>query len=242
MLSLHRGSTGPHSRFETNGHFSVSGLKGLSYQSDHHKHAQNENCTWGHGSYSLRKLILEDLDTALKRDPAARSRLEVALSYPGVHALWAYRLARSWWLRGFKTPARVLSSLARGWTGVDIHPGARIGRRLFIDHANGVVIGETTEVGADCVIFHQVTLGGVSMTRGKRHPTIEDRVMIGAGAKILGPITVGKGAKIGANAVVVKDVPAGDVAIGIPAKNRSDVLADHGRKDEELIIDPTLFI
>lgn len=201
----------------------------------------NPNCHSGHGnSISLWELVVEDLDTALKRDPAARNRLEVALSYPGVHALWAYRLARYWWLHGFKTPSRILSSIARVFTGVDIHPGARIGRRLFIDHANGVVIGETTEIGSDCVIFHQVTLGGVSMTKGKRHPNIEDHVMVGAGAKVLGPITVGTGAKIGANAVVVKDVPPGDVAVGRPATNRSAGKKD--TSDEELIIDPTLFI
>ncbi|MDO5746156.1 MAG: serine O-acetyltransferase [Actinomycetaceae bacterium] len=192
------------------------------------------------GTLTLKELIIEDLQTARKRDPAARSLLEVALSYPGVHALWGYRLARSCWLSGWKTTARVLSSAVRMVTGVDIHPGARIGRRLFIDHANGVVIGETTEIGADCVIFHQVTLGGVSMNKGKRHPTIENHVMIGAGAKVLGPITVHTGAKIGANAVVVKDVPSQDVAIGIPAKNRSNVLPP--APDSDLIIDPTLYI
>lgn len=187
----------------------------------------------------LRDLLKEDLDTCLGHDPAARNRLEVALTYPGVHAVWAYRIAHLLWIRGFRLAARFLSSWARKATGVDIHPGARLGRRLFIDHANGVVIGETTVMGTDCVIFHQVTLGGVDMRKGKRHPTIGSHVMIGAGAKVLGPIRVGDYAKIGANAVVVKDVPDDCVAIGIPAKNKAK--CDENKRANQ-IVDPTLYI
>ena len=175
-------------------------------------------------------LFREDLVTAQRRDPAATSALEIALTYPGVHALWT---------RGARTPARVLSSAARALTGVDIHPEARIGRRVFIDHATGVVIGQTAEVGNDVVIFHGVTLGGVAMTPGKRHPTVGDHVMIGAGAKVLGPITVGTGVKIGANAVVVKDVPCGNVAIGVPARLLPKPEKD--THDRDLIVDPAYF-
>ena len=148
-------------------------------------------------------LFREDLVTAQRRDPAATSALEIALTYPGVHALWTHRVSHALWANGARTPARILSSMARAVTGVDIHPEATIGRRVFIDHATGVVIGQTAEVGNDVVIFHGVTLGGVAMTPGKRHPTVGDHVMIGAGAKVLGPITVGTGVKIGANAVFV---------------------------------------
>lgn len=186
------------------------------------------------------KLLAEDLRTARRRDPAARSNVEVALAYPGVHAIWAHRISHSLWNRGLTTPARVLSSFARTFTGVDIHPGAHIGRRVFIDHATGVVIGQTAEVGNDVVIFHGVTLGGVAMTPGKRHPTVEDHVMLGAGAKILGPITIGSGSKVGANAVVTKDVPADSVAIGVPARVRTPEPAP--RKDEDLIIDPHCYV
>ena len=184
-------------------------------------------------------LLNEDLATARKRDPAARNFTEVALSYPGVHALWSHRVAHSLWYHGFKTLARILSSATRITTGVDIHPAAQIGRHVFIDHATGVVIGETAEVGDDVVIFHGVTLGGVSMTPGKRHPTIGNHVMLGAGAKILGPITIGDGAKVGANAVVTKDVPAGCVALGVPAKSHPS--PEHSHKDEDLIVDPNSF-
>ena len=188
---------------------------------------------------SLLELCKEDLAAAINSDPAARSKLEVALTYPGVHAVWAYRLAHMLFKKKLKLLARIVSSIARSYTGVDIHPGARLGRRLFIDHANGVVIGETTRIGTDCVLFHQVTLGGVSMSKGKRHPTLGDRVMVGAGAKVLGPIQVGSEARIAANAVVVKDVPAGCTAIGVPAKVSP---ACRKQKSTELIIDPTLFI
>ena len=181
-------------------------------------------------------LFREDLVTAQRRDPAATSALEIALTYPGVHALWTHRVSHALWTHGARTPARVLSSAARALTGVDIHPEARIGRRVFIDHATGVVIGQTAEVGNDVVIFHGVTLGGVAMIPGKRHPTVGDHVMIGAGAKVLGPITVGAGVKIGANAVVVKDVPCGNVAIGVPARLLPKPEKD--TRDRDLIVDP----
>ena len=184
-------------------------------------------------------LFEEDLMTARRRDPAATSALEIALTYPGVHALWTHRVSHALWNRGARTPARVLSSVARAFTGVDIHPEARLGRRVFIDHATGVVIGQTAEVGNDVVIFHGVTLGGVSMTPGKRHPTVGDHVMIGAGAKVLGPITIGNGVKVGANAVVVKDVPCGTVAIGVPARLLPKPERD--TKDRDLIVDPNYF-
>jgi serine O-acetyltransferase len=163
-------------------------------------------------------LLREDLEAARTRDPAARSALEVALGYPGVHAVWAYRIAHRMWREpGLRLPARLLSQLARFMTGIEIHPAAQLGRRLFIDHGMGVVIGETAMVGDDVVLFHGSTLGGRSMRRGKRHPTLGDNVVVGAGAKVLGPVWIGDGARIGANAVVVKDVPAGAVAVGVPA-------------------------
>ena len=188
---------------------------------------------------TLIQLCKEDLAAAINSDPAARNALEVALTYPGVHAVWTYRLAHMLFKKNFKLLARIVSSISRSYTGVDIHPGARLGRRLFIDHANGVVIGETTKIGTDCVLFHQVTLGGVSMSKGKRHPTLGDRVMVGAGAKVLGPIHVGSDARIAANAVVVRDVPAGCSAIGVPARVSP---ACKQQKAAELIIDPTLSI
>ena len=184
-------------------------------------------------------LFEEDLMTARRRDPAATSALEIALTYPGVHALWTHRVSHALWKRGARTPARVLSSVARAFTGVDIHPEARRGRRVFIDHATGVVIGQPAEVGNDVVIFHGVTLGGVAMTPGKRHPTVGDHVMIGAGAKVLGPITIGNGVKVGANAVVVKDVPCGTVAIGVPARLLPKPERD--TRDRDLIVDPNYF-
>ena len=184
-------------------------------------------------------LFHEDLRTARRRDPAATSSLEIALTYPGVHALWTHRVSHALWQFGAHTPARALSSVVRAVTGVDIHPEAQIGRRVFIDHATGVVIGQTAQVGNDVVIFHGVTLGGVAMTPGKRHPTVGDHVMIGAGAKVLGPITVGTGVKIGANAVVVKDVPCGNVAIGVPARLLPKPEKD--TRDRDLIVDPSYF-
>ncbi|HEX3003083.1 MAG TPA: serine O-acetyltransferase EpsC [Angustibacter sp.] len=161
--------------------------------------------------------FVEDLDAAGRRDPAARSKVELVLAYPGLHAVWIHRLAhRMWRTPGLRLAARLVSQLNRSLTGVEIHPGATIGRRLFIDHAMGVVIGETAEIGDDVMLYHAVTLGGRSLGRTKRHPTIGDGVMIGAGARVLGPITVGAGAQIGANSVVVKDVPPGAVVVGVP--------------------------
>ncbi|MDR1394524.1 MAG: serine O-acetyltransferase [Bifidobacteriaceae bacterium] len=166
-------------------------------------------------------LLREDLATAQRLDPAARTKAEVALAYPGVHALWLHRLTHRMWREpGLRLAARLISQLARFLTGVEIHPGATLGRRLFIDHGMGVVIGETAEVGDDVLLFHGVTLGGRSMVKGKRHPTIGDGVTVGTGAKVLGPITVGAGARIGANSVVVHDVAPAGVVVGVPAKVR----------------------
>ena len=159
-----------------------------------------------------------ELDSVLARDPAARSRVEVVLCYSGVHAVWAHRVSHRMWGWGWHAPARALSQLARWLTGVEIHPGARIGRRLFIDHGSGVVIGETAEVGDDVTLYHGVTLGGVSTEHVKRHPTVGDRVVVGAGAKILGPVTVGAESRIGANAVVLRPVPDGSVVVGVPGQ------------------------
>lgn len=184
-------------------------------------------------------VLREDLEAARTRDPAARSALEVALGYPGVHAVWAYRVAHRMWREpGLRLPSRLLSQLARFATGIEIHPGAQLGRRLFIDHGMGVVVGETAMVGDDVVLFHGSTLGGKSMKRGKRHPTLGDGVVVGAGAKILGPVWIGDGARIGANAVVVKDVPAGAVAIGVPAEIRVGPQPAESRWAE----DPAMYI
>ncbi|MDR2378006.1 MAG: serine O-acetyltransferase [Bifidobacteriaceae bacterium] len=167
------------------------------------------------------RVLRDDLATAQRRDPAARTKIEVALAYPGVHALWVHRLTHRLWREpALRLPARLISQFARFLTGIEIHPGARLGRRLFIDHGSGVVIGETAKVGDDVLLFHGVTLGGRSMVKGKRHPTIGNRVTIGAGAKVLGPITVGDDARVGANSVVVHDVPAAGVVVGVPGKVR----------------------
>lgn len=162
--------------------------------------------------------IKEDIASVFDRDPAARNTIEVLTCYPGLHARTVHRLSNTLWHANFKWMARFLSHLARGLTGIEIHPGATIGRRLFIDHGMGVVIGETAEIGDDVTIYHGVTLGGTSWRHGKRHPSLGDGVVVGAGAKILGPICIGENAKIGSNAVVVKDVPAGATAVGIPAR------------------------
>lgn len=162
--------------------------------------------------------LREDIRCVMDRDPAARNVFEVATSYPGVHALLAHRANHWLWQHGLRWLGRFLSLFSRWFTGIEIHPGARIGRRFFIDHGMGVVIGETAEIGDDCTLYHGVTLGGTSWEKGKRHPTLGNNVIIGAGAKILGPIHVGSGARIGSNAVVVKDVPEGATMIGIPAR------------------------
>lgn len=167
---------------------------------------------------SLRQLIREDVACVRSRDPAARTALEVVLTYPGVHAVIWHRIAHRLWHRDLKFPARFLSWFGRFVTNVDIHPGARIGRRFFIDHGAGVVIGETAEVGDDVTLYHGVTLGGTSWAEGKRHPTLCDGVLVGAGAKILGPITVGAGARVGANSVVIEDVPPRMTVVGIPGR------------------------
>ncbi len=159
-----------------------------------------------------------DVDAVFERDPAARSRAEVALLYSGLHAVWAHRLSNALWRREHLFSARAVSQTARALTGVEIHPGATLGPGLFIDHGMGVVIGETAEVGRDCTIYHGVTLGGVSLDPGKRHPTIGDRVTIGAGAKVLGPIEVGHDARIGSNSVVVRTVVDNSVVVGVPGQ------------------------
>lgn len=162
--------------------------------------------------------IREDIHSVFDRDPAARSTWEVLTCYPGLHALWGHRISHWLWLRGLRWLARLNSNIARWLTGIEIHPGARIGRRFFIDHGLGVVIGETTVIGDDCTLYQGVTLGGTSWNKGKRHPTLGRGVVVGAGAKVLGPFEVGDGARVGSNAVVVKAVPAGATVVGIPAR------------------------
>lgn len=163
-------------------------------------------------------LLRQDVHCVFERDPAARTYLEVLTTYPGVHAIVLYRIAHRLWLRRWRYAGRVLSYIARIWTGIDIHPGARIGKRFFIDHGSGVVIGETAEIGDDVTLYHGVTLGGTSWSKGKRHPTLGNHVVVGAGAKILGPIDIGDGVKVGANSVVIRAVSAGRTVVGIPAK------------------------
>ena len=162
--------------------------------------------------------ITRYLDSIMQRDPAARSRLEVVLCYSGVHAVFLHRIAHRLHSLGFRLPARIISQFNRFLTGIEIHPGASIGKRFFIDHGTGVVIGETTEIGDDVTAYQNITLGGTSVEKKKRHPTIGNNVVIGAGAKILGNITVGDHARIGAGSVVVKDVPLGSIVVGVPAR------------------------
>jgi serine O-acetyltransferase len=164
------------------------------------------------------KRIREDIDCVFDRDPAARSVWEVLTCYPGFHALQLHRVSHGLWSLGLRWLPRFTSHIARFLTGIEIHPGASIGRRVFIDHGMGVVIGETAEIGDDCTLYHGVTLGGVSWDKGKRHPTLGKGVVVGAGAKILGPFVVGDGAKVGSNSVVVKPVPPGATVVGIPAR------------------------
>ncbi len=165
--------------------------------------------------------VREDIAAAKLRDPAVRGAAEIAVLYSGLHAIWSYRLANALWRRGWRFPARALSQLTRWLTGVEIHPGATIGRRFFIDHGMGVVIGETAEIGDDVMLYHGVTLGGRTRDAGKRHPTLGDGVAVGAGAKILGPVRIGAGSVIGANAVVTRDAPEDSVLVGVPAKART---------------------
>ncbi|WP_119678113.1 serine O-acetyltransferase [Indioceanicola profundi] len=164
------------------------------------------------------KRLREEIDAVIARDPAARSRLEVVLCYPGLHAILLHRLAHRLWTGGWHLSGRWISHLARWLTGIEIHPGATIGRNFFIDHGMGVVIGETAVIGSNVMLYHQVTLGGTSLEKGKRHPTVGNDVIIGAGAKVLGNITIGTGARVGSNAVVVSDVAPGVTVVGIPAK------------------------
>lgn len=175
------------------------------------------------------KTLRRDIQAIFDRDPAARSVWEVMLLYPGLHAIWAHRLAHALWRNGFKWLARLISNLSRFFTGIEIHPGAQIGPGFFIDHGMGTVIGETAEIGEDVTLYHNVTLGGVSWEKVKRHPTLEDHVVVGAGAQILGPIVIGSHSRIGANSVVVKDVPAGSVVVGVPGR----VKARNGDAPEE---------
>jgi serine O-acetyltransferase len=162
--------------------------------------------------------LKEDMKAAKARDPAARNNLEIFFSYPGIHAMWWYRLANWWWRNNHHQLGRFTSNLGRFFTGIEIHPGAKIGKRFFIDHGMGVVIGETTEIGDDVLLYQGVVLGGTSLSKGKRHPTINDEVVVGSGAKVMGNITIGKGAKIGAGSVVLKDVPDGATCVGIPGR------------------------
>ncbi|MCB1287308.1 serine O-acetyltransferase EpsC [Mycolicibacterium sp.] len=187
---------------------------------------------------TLLSTLREDLRNARQHDPAARGDVENALVYSGLHAIWSYRLAHRLWSRpALRGAARVLSQLTRFLTGIEIHPGARIGRRFFIDHGMGVVIGETTEIGDDVMIYHGVTLGGRSLERGKRHPTLADRVTVGAGAKVLGPVVIGEDSAVGANAVVTHDVPRDSIATGIPA-----VIRPRADAQREPLVDPTTYI
>jgi serine O-acetyltransferase len=162
------------------------------------------------------RVLKNDIDAVIERDPAARNRFIVVLFYPGLHAVWNHRIAHWLWKRKFLTLARGFSQTSRFFTGIEIHPGAIIGSGFFIDHGMGVVIGETSEIGNNVTLYHGVTLGGVSLEKGKRHPTLEDNVVVGAGAKILGAIYIGKGSRIGANAVVVNSVPEDSVVVGVP--------------------------
>jgi len=195
----------------------------------------------------MMKAFLEEVDSFFDRDPAARSRVEVVLCYPGLHALWMHRISHWLWQKQLCLLARVIAQMSRFLTGIEIHPGATIGKRFFIDHGMGVVIGETSTIGDDVTIYHGVTLGGTSFHEGIRHPQVGNNVIIGAGAQLLGPITVGDGAKIGSNAVVVNDVEVNQTMVGVPArrtKTRKSELAAHEEEfgaygTEQGAIDPT---
>ncbi|MFT5276438.1 MAG: serine O-acetyltransferase [Glaciecola sp.] len=180
--------------------------------------------------------IREDIKSVFHRDPAARNTLEVLFHYPGLHALWMHRVSHQLWQWKLNWLARFLSNISRFLTGIEIHPGAQLGRRVFIDHGMGVVIGETAIIGNDVTLYHGVTLGGTSWKAGKRHPTLEDNSVVGAGAQVLGPITIGKNARVGSNSVVVKDVPDNATCVGIPGRNllqtkvKEDVSAETTQK------------
>jgi len=192
---------------------------------------------------SFLERIKEDIDTIFREDPAARTAVEVILCYPGLHAIWAYRVGNWLWKKGFKTEARLISHLGRFFTGIEIHPGATIGRRFFIDHGMAVVIGETTEIGEDVLVYQGVVLGGVSHEKTKRHPTIGNGVVIGTGAILLGPIVIGANSRVGAGSVVVSDVPPDSTVVGVPGKvmknlepkNVSGVQLDHNKLPDPVI-------
>lgn len=189
---------------------------------------------------NLWQRVREDIDSVFDRDPAARSRFEIALAYPGIHAIWWHRAAHALWGWRLRLLARMVAGVARWLTGIEIHPAARIGRRFFIDHGMGVVIGETAEIGDDCTLYHGVTLGGTHWLAGKRHPTLGNGVVIGAGAKVLGPIVLGDGVRVGSNAVVLKDAPAGATLVGIPARivgRRPEISPQQARIAERLGFD-----
>lgn len=187
--------------------------------------------------------IKEDIETVFREDPAARSTFEIILCYSGLHAIWFYRFTHFLWKHGFKIEARMISQAARFLTGVEIHPGATIGRRFFIDHGMGVVIGETTEIGDDVLLYQGVVLGGVSLEKHKRHPTIGSKVVVGSGAILLGPIKVGDGVRVGAGSVVIGDVPEGSTVVGVPGrvmierepKHVSGVALDHNKLPDPVI-------
>lgn len=190
------------------------------------------------------RTLREDLAAARAPDPAARGDVENAVVYSGLHAIWFHRLSHRLWNAGGvgRTAGRVLSQFARFLTGIEIHPGATIGRRFFIDHGMGVVIGETAEIGDDCMIYHGVTLGGVSLKQVKRHPTLGDRVTVGTGAKILGPVEIGDDSSVGANAVVVKSAPANSIIVGIPGQARPSESSKEELRDAQFYIDPAIYI
>ena len=179
---------------------------------------------------AIKEEIRQDVESVKQRDPAAKGNVEILLLYSGIHAILCYRVAHRLYIGGHFFPARAVSQIARHLTGIEIHPGAKIGKGLFIDHGMGVVIGETTEIGDNCTLYQGVTLGGTGKDVGKRHPTLGNNVMVGAGAKVLGPITISDNCKVAANAVVLKDIPENSTAVGIPAK----IVRRHGRKVDDL--------
>ena len=186
---------------------------------------------------SILSRIREDLANARDHDPAARGDIENAIVYSGLHAIWSHRISHWMWKRGWRGPARILAQINRFFTGVEIHPGATIGRRFFIDHGMGVVIGETAEIGDGVMLYHGVTLGGRSLAKVKRHPTLEDNVTVGAGAKVLGPVVIGAGSAIGANSVVTRDCPPDSIVVGIPGKARSRQPEEH-----KPLLDPAVYV
>lgn len=190
------------------------------------------------------RTLREDLGAARAHDPAARGDIENAVVYSGLHAIWIHRLSHRMWVAGGPGPtaARVLSQVGRFLTGIEIHPGATIGRRFFIDHGMGVVIGETAEIGDDCMLYHSVTLGGVSLKQVKRHPTLGDRVTVGAGAKILGPVELGDDTSVGANAVVITSAPANSLVVGIPGVVKPAKSSKEELRDAQFYIDPAIYI